>query len=419
MKMVIIGNGPAAVSAVEAIREVDQACEIIMIAKEDGPCYSPCPLAEYVEGTVARENLFIRDEGFYDRMNITTLFGHEAMRIDPDINEVILADGGRIAYDRVLIAIGSSAFFPPIPGLDKAGGVFALKTLTDAEGILERIDKVRNAVVIGSGFIGLEAAQGLAHHGVSVTVLEIQNQVLPQMLDADLAADVQDILENNDIKVVLNCKVEEIIGKDGVSAVKADGGLIDCDLLICAAGVRPDLSIVEGTEIQTNRGVIVDDHMETSLHDIYAAGDIIETDDFDGQRTILPTWPNAVNSGRIAGYNMAGKSQRFLGLEAINVLRVFDVPMGSFGVSQGDRILEWTGEGVHKRLALKDDRIVGLQVLGDVSNMGLYLEMMKKGRDVSAYGEEILSPEFGYGRVIDTIAHKTAFNAAAEVRTNS
>ncbi len=414
MRMVIVGNGPAAVAAVEAIRDVDQACEIIMIAKEEGPCYSPCPLAEYVEGSVSRENLLIRDEDFYQHLNITTMFGCEAVQIDTVTNAVVLADGERIVFDRLLIAIGSSAFFPPIPGLDSTDGIFALKTLADADGILERVGKASNAVVIGSGFIGLEAAQGLAHNGVPVTVLEVQDQVLPRMLDADLAGDVQDLLEAHDITVVLNATVEEVVGVDSVSAVKVNGDRIDCDLLICAAGVRPDLAIVEGSDMQVNRGIIVDEHMKTSLPNIFAAGDIIETADYNGQQTVLPTWPNAVNSGRIAGYNMVGRTPQFPGLEVINVLRVFDVPMGSFGVSDGDQILQWSGKGVRKRMTLKDNRIAGLQIFGDVTNMGLHFEMMKKGLDVSVYGSSILSPEFGYGWVIDTVAHKTALTATAE-----
>ncbi len=413
MKMVIVGNGPAAIAAVEAIRDVDQSCEIVMIAKEEGPCYSPCPLAEYVEGSVSRENLLIRDEDFYERLKLSTLFGREALRIDTTASEVVLVDGERIPYDRVLIAIGSRAFFPPIQGLNSTDGVFALKTLTDAEGILQRIDTVNNAVVIGSGFIGLEVAQALVHHGVSVTVLEIRDQVLPQMLDADLAKEVQTILEEHDIKVMLNAGVEEIIGEQSITAVKVDGELIDCDLLICAAGVRPELSIVEGADVHINHGIIVDDQMATSHPCVFAAGDIIETNDINGHQTLLPTWPNAVNSGRIAGYNMQGQhSPRFNGLEAINVLRVFDVPMGSFGVTKGDRTLEYSGDGVRKRLVIKDNRIAGIQVLGDVSNMGLYLEMMKKGRDISSFGDTLLSPVFGYGHTVNTVAHKTAFATA-------
>ncbi|MCP3664811.1 MAG: NAD(P)/FAD-dependent oxidoreductase [Gammaproteobacteria bacterium] len=413
MKMVIIGNGPAAIAAVEAIRDVDQSCEIIMIAKEEEPCYSPCPLAEYVEGAISRENLFFRNEDFYERLKLTTLFGREALRIDTTASEVVMVDGERISYDRVLIAIGSRAFFPPIPGLNSTNGVFALKTLADAEGILQSIGTVKNAVVIGSGFIGLEAAQGLIHHGVSVTVLEVRDQVLPQMLDADLALEVQRLLEERAITVMLNAGVEEVIGEQGITAVKVDGEFIDCDLLICAAGVRPELSIVEGADIQTNHGIVVDDQMVTSHPDVFAAGDIIETNDINGQQTLLPTWPNAVNSGRIAGYNMQGqRSPRFIGLEAINVLRVFDVPMGSFGVTEGDRILEYSGEGVRKRLVIKENRIAGMQVLGDVSNMGLYLEMMKKRRDVSSFGDSLLSPEFGYGHTVNTVAHKTAFATA-------
>ncbi len=419
MRMVIIGNGPTGVFAAEAIREVDQQCEIIMIAKEEGPSYSPCPLGEYVEGTVRKDNLYIRDKNFYTRLNITTMFGREAVSVATQDREVILAGDERVAYDRLLIGIGSSSFFPPIPGLNNTEGVYALKTLEDAEGILEHIGEVEHAVVIGSGFIGLEAAQGLLHHGVEVTILEIQDQVLPQMLDADLAKKVQNILEGNGIHIKLNVKVEEILGaslgqRSAISAVKVDGKLIDCEMLISAAGVRPTLSIVEGTDIKTSHGILVDEHMQTSVSDVFAGGDIIEGKDLDGHMAVIPTWPNAVNSGRIAGYNMAGRKRSFCGLEGINVLRVFGVAIGSFGVTDGDKTMEWTGKGVNKRLFIEGNQIVGLQVVGDVNNMGLYLEMMKKGVDISRFGDSVLSPMFGYGNLVQVTAHKTAFAAAVK-----
>jgi len=187
MKIVILGNGPAAVSAAETIREIDGGAEIVMISKEDAPLYSPCPLAEYVEGSVSRESLFLRDRAFYAANRIETLFGCSVTKIDTVRRRVHYKGQkapGSINYDRLLIATGAEAVVPPVPGLAAPGerkgwfgvretvglppklnpipGLFTLKTLGDADGILKNIGEHRRAVVIGSGFIGLEAAQALS-----------------------------------------------------------------------------------------------------------------------------------------------------------------------------------------------------------------------------------------------------------------
>ncbi|MEW8424227.1 MAG: FAD-dependent oxidoreductase [Candidatus Thiodiazotropha sp.] len=415
MKIVIVGNGPAAVTAAETLRTLDQTCEITIINKEEGPCYSPCPLAEYVEGSVSRDSLFIRDHGFYERLNINTLFGRAATGVDTVERKVYIDNGSWVSYDRLLLAHGAKAFLPPIPGLEAGrDGLFALKTLADADGILAKAKGgASHAVVIGSGFIGLEAAQGLVRLGLSVTVLETRNQVLPNMLDADMAATVQQILEDGGIDIRLSANTQEIIGTQAVSGVRVDGEILPCDLVVCATGVRADISIVKGTDIATNRGIIVDETMQTSIPGVFAAGDIIEADDLDGNRTVTPTWPNAVNSGRIAACNMLGVKKRYAGLELFNVLRVFDVPTGSFGALKGDEIVEYHRKGVRKKLAITDGRIAGLQVIGDIDNMGLYMEMMKKGYDLSLHGEEILEPGFGYANTFMPIISKSVFNAAA------
>lgn len=178
MKIVIIGNGPAAIAAAETVRQLDGGCEIVMLSKEDMPFYSPCPLAEYIEGSVSRDSLFLRDRAFYETNRITTLFGCPVVAVDTAARRVRYggAQGGEIeGYDRLLIAAGAAPIMPPIPGLKDTPGVFAMKTLADADGILSQARGARRAVVIGSGFIGLEAAQGLLRRGLQVTVVEAVN----------------------------------------------------------------------------------------------------------------------------------------------------------------------------------------------------------------------------------------------------
>lgn len=401
MKIVIIGNGPAAISAAETARGLDGECGIVMISKEAVPFYSPCPLAEYVEASVPREHLFLRDESFYRDKRIATLFGCAAVGIDTAARQVKLENGTRVDYDRLLIASGARAFMPPIPGLADTPGVFTLKTLADAEGILARLPQARRAVVIGSGFIGLEAAQGLVRRGLQVTVLEALGQVLPQMLDAEMSALVERRLHEHGVEVLTNCKAEAVLGgAGGITAVRAGGREIACDLLVCAAGVRPDLSLAAGSGIATAAGIVVDEHMQTNVPDVYAAGDIVEAVDTQGQHRVLPNWPNATNGGRIAALNMMGVKRAYRGLEGINVVRIFDVAVSSFGTHKGERTLRYEEKGVLRKLALNGGRIVGAQMYGDVNRTGLLHEMMIKGLDVSSMEGGLLGPNFGYGQLL-------------------
>lgn len=402
MKIVIIGNGPAAVSAAETVRGLDGTCEIVMISKETVPFYSPCPLAEYVEASVPRDHLFLRDGQFYRDLGITTLFGRPATAIDTQARRVTVgsgADATQVAYDRLLVAAGARAVMPPIPGLADTPGVFALKTLADADGIVARLPGARRAVVIGSGFIGLEAAQALVRRGLTVTVVEALGQVLPQMLDAEMAALVEARLRDHGIDMHVSSPAQAVLGgQTGVVALRAGGQEIPCDLVVCAAGVRPDLSLLAGSGIATATGILANEFMETSQPDVYAAGDIVEALDRQGRRRVLPIWPNAVNGGRIAGANMvAARSRGYRGLDGINVVRIFDLPVASFGSSTGERSLRYAGNGILKKLSLAGGKVVGAQFFGDVNATGLYHELMNKGVDVASFESELLSPGFGYG----------------------
>lgn len=405
MKIVIIGNGPAAVAAAEAARELDGGCGITMISKEAVPFYSPCPLAEYVEASVPRAHLFLRDGRFYRDRDITTLFGRPATAIDTEARQVTVGGGAGatlVAYDRLFIAAGARAVMPSIPGLADTPGVFALKTLADADGIVARLAAARRAVVIGSGFIGLEAAQALVRRGLAVTVVEALGQVLPQMLDAEMAALVETRLRDHGVAVRVNSPAQAVLGgQAGVAAVRAGGREISCDLVVCAAGVRPDLSLLAGSGIATATGILANEFMETSQPDVYAAGDIVEALDRQGKHRVLPIWPNAVNGGRIAGGNMvAARTRSYRGLDGINVVRIFDLPVVSFGSSTGERSLRYAGNGILKKLSLAGGKVVGAQFFGDVNATGLYHGLMNKGVDVSSFASELLSPGFGYGRLV-------------------
>ncbi len=387
MEIVIVGNGPAGVAAAEAIRKSGLECSVTVVSKESEPFYSPCPLAEYVEGSVSRDSLFMRDGDFYRRSRIDLLAGCAAVSLDPSSRRIGVSRSGRIehlSYDRLLVASGAATAFPPVSGLSGAPGVFTLKTLADADAILENVGGTERAVVIGSGFIGLEAVQALVRRGLKVTVVEAMGQVLPQMLDADFAARVQARLETFEVEVLLDSPVRRVTqGPNGVASVVAGDREIACQMVVCATGVRPDLSWLAGSGVAVDRGVIVNDRMETNLPNVYAAGDVIQAPDWAGRLDLLPNWPNAVASGRVAGASMAGESRKFTGLLPVNAVRIFGQPVSSFGVRGGEQVVAAGEGGAARKLFLEGGQIVGGQFLGDVSGSGVFLEMMRKRVDAS------------------------------------
>lgn len=399
MKLVIIGNGGAATNALETFRSVDASSEIVMIAREVGPSYSPCLLTEYLEDTVTRESLFLRDDAFYSSLRVTTLWGREVQRVLPKEHQVLLTDGEVLGYDRLLIAAGASAIRPPIAGLDLEGA-FPFKTLADADAILSYLPSTQRALVIGAGFIGLKLAQALRRRGLSVTVVEILDRVLPQMLDAEMAALVQKRLEENGVAVRLGSHVKTVSGKRRVRGAVVDDEKIRCDLVVNAAGVRTNTQLATGTEIATDIGILVDEHMRTTHPDVYAAGDIAQGLDLFGQRRVIATWPNAVTGGQVAGYNLAGRHCHLPGLEDANVMRVFDLSVVSVGRRDGDTTLLRARNGVVCKLTLDAGKVVALQQIGAADGAGLFLGLIKQGRDVQAFGEDLLDANFNYGRLL-------------------
>ena len=395
--LVIVGNGPAAVAAIERFRSLDSRSRVTLVSKEEVPFYSPCPLAEYVEGSVARERLFLRPASFYDDHGVEFLAGATAVGLDR--GALVISRAGAvhsIAWHKLLVATGAVAARPPIEGLEGTAGVFALKTLSDAEGIIALSQRARRAVVIGSGFIGLEAAQALRRLGLDVTLIEALDQVLPQMLDVDLAEIVRSRLEANGVKVLCSALVRAIESEHGaVRAVRLDTGVIAADLVVIATGVRPDLRWLAGSGIATDQGILVDASMATSVPGVWAAGDVAQAPAWDGRHRLIPTWPNAVSMGSIAGVSMAGGDTRHGGTDIVNVVRVFGMAVASFGERGNGESHDFAGAGARRRVLIRDGRISNGQFIGDISGSGALLEMMRKGVDVSRLGDKIARPGVG------------------------
>lgn len=402
MKAAIIGNGAAALSAIEAIRGVDGACEVTVVSKEKDQAYTPCFLANFVAGEIAREKLYMRGESFYEDNRINALLGVTASGVNTDKREIMLSDGNILAYDKLLLAAGSSPIVPKIDGIEGVG-VHFFRTLTDAVLIKEAAEKAKDAVVMGAGFIGLEIAEALSRQGVKVIVVEKENRALPRMLDGEIAMLVEDHMRKNGVNIITGQAVNSIERNTagGLARVTLDSGdSLSCDMLVVSIGVKPNVEMLGEGAVNTNLGVLVNDRMQTSIPSIYAAGDITEID-IGGVVKVNPIHINAVESGRVAGGNMAGAEKRLdEHVDDMNVVTLFGVPILSLGARSGARsIMRSDSKGIVKIYESEEGVISGAQLMGDVTKGGLYLSLIKRGIAMDAI-KNILSPRFNFGMTL-------------------
>jgi len=405
MKYVIIGAGGAGISAVEAIREYDQNSQIVMISNEEVPPYSASLLLYYLIDEQKRNEVFWKGKDFYDRMDVTPILGNEVTNIQPEDKKIKVGTEW-IDYDKLLIAAGGRVDLPPIKGLDKRG-VFTFKTLSDTDNIHNWIktEKVENAVVLGAGFIGLDAAEGLKKNDVNVTVIEELDRVLPRMLDNEMGTIVKDILQRNGVNVMLGNKITEILGKKRVESVKlADGTVLNSDIVIIATGVKPNLNIAKDSRIKVNSGIAVNEYVETNKPDVYAAGDIVESLDIvTGSRAPILLWSNALIQGATAGYNMTGKKIKYFGSDTQTLIKIFGTPISSDGIQEGEEIKLFE-DNLYKKMYIKDSTIVGYILINTMRNAGVYHSLMISKRDISKYKKLILTDKFNIGMIITEAA---------------
>jgi len=324
--------------------------------------------------------------------------GKSVTKIDSK-KKAVVADSEKINYDKLLVAAGSVPLKPPIPGID-TNGVFTLGNMADADKILKWVAKgAENAVVLGAGFIGVESAIALRKLGLKVSVFEMLDWLLPKMLDEDVSLEVQEILEKEGIKFYLGQQVSEIVGNKKVNGVVAGKKKTGCDMVVLGIGVRPNTEFLKGSRIKVNHGIVVDHRMRTSVKDIYAAGDIVEADDkLRGMKRVNAIWPNAIQQGRIAGYNIAGSEKEYDGVQSLNVLDVYGVPVLSMGMSsfelKGFEVEESRTNRSFKKLLLKDGKVAGVQMVGSIRNSGHLLGLVKRGIEVDEIRDHLLDEKY-------------------------
>lgn len=492
MRFVIIGSGAAGVRAAETLRQIfpsgearrsgnsfedsgvqvdgrpeDGQVTVTLVSAEDFPPYSRCLLPAYLAGRCREEDLTIRPRDFFRKLGINLLLGREALAVDPGKKVVKLADGEELPYDRLLIATGAASRFPPIPGIDRPQ-VFGLRHLADARAIEQAcvqmctrpgahagahagaqpdsdsrlVAQTRSVVVIGGGFVGVEAAYALIRRWgaqLEVTVVEKEAQILPAQFDAYAAGMLQREMEKEGIRFILGRQVGEIVGQERPdheagrevgdrcrvvltgSGTAGDSGeeSLPADLIIVAAGITPNTAWAASAGPAVRRGILIDDYLETSVPGIYAAGDVAEFRTLSPERagalpTWTPIWPNASAQGRIAAYNMAGRRRACRGLIGLqNAVEFREVPAIAMGLveppvpAKGE-----SGESAYmvlvkaepeqrryKKLVLYKNALVGMVLVGDISQAGVYGALLRKKTDVSRFADTIMNDNFNCGHL--------------------
>ena len=405
MGIVIIGNSAAAVGAIETIRKVDRSISITVISDEPHSVYSRPLISYLLAGEIKPEQLYYRPKDFYEKNRVRTLLGRRVVKTYFEKKIVQLENGKKISYDRLLIATGGKPFVPKMEGLDKPG-VYTFTKLEDAKKISSVLKDVQKAVVIGGGLIGLKAAEALKKRNIEVTIVELADHILSLTMDETASSILEKALKKEGIHLITSNTVEAILGDGRVESIRlADGKLLKTQLVVVAIGVIPNVDPFKETSLHIEKGILVNERMETNLPDVYAAGDVTQAYDkiLKSYRTI-PIWPHAYVQGKIAGYQMTGnKEYQYEGSFMMNAIEVAHIPTISIGLidpppGDGYQVIKKfdRGSNVYRKVILRGDAIVGAIFTGHIDRAGIITGLLRDGVKVKGFKKELMSEQFGF-----------------------
>ncbi|MBU5302643.1 NAD(P)/FAD-dependent oxidoreductase [Eubacterium callanderi] len=391
-KYLIIGNSAGAIGGVTGIRREDTDGSITIISAEKHHTYSRPLISYWLEGKVSQEKMIYRDEDFYEKNACEVILGTKAERIDVQKKQVYLTGGGSVTYEKLLVATGSVPFVPPIKGRETAKNTFTFTTMDDAAGVGEILDKNSKVVILGAGLIGLKAAEAVVGQCAGVTVVDLADRVLPSVLDTESAEIIEAHLTSQGMVLKLETSITEI---GDMEVTLSDGELLPYDILILAVGTRPEMSLVEQAGGKVERGIVTDDHQQTSLKDIYAAGDCTQSYDITSQTAKnMAILPNAYLQGEVAGQNMAGGSAVYEKAFPVNSMGLLGLYMLTAGSRIGESITVKTDES-YKKFYTKDGVLKGYIIIGNCDRGGIYTDMIREQTPLETVDMEMLIKEPG------------------------
>ncbi len=393
-RYLIVGNGVAGARAAVKIRERDTEGEIHIFTEEAYPFYYRVRFPELIAGEVNPKDLTIHTPEFYRARGIDLHLEESVVEILPDRREAVTRSGKSYPYDVLLMATGGVPFVPAIRGREKAG-VFTLRTMRDAIEMRAYAEKIDQAILIGGGLVGLETGGALLRRGIKVSVIEHNPRILPRQMDPEGAHILQAKMESMGFVFFLNGQCEEILGGDHVEGVRLkDGRVVEGQMAIISAGVRPNIELPRRIGLEIRNGVLVNDRLETSLPQIFAAGDVVEH-----RGRVYGIWPAAQRQGEIAGVNMAGGEEVYQGTVVSNTLKVVGIDLTSMGEIDGEGRLECVVRSDREKcqyckVTFKEDKVVGCILLGETKNRIELLQAIEKGIEVKEIKEALLKEGF-------------------------
>lgn len=380
MKYVIIGNSAAGIACVEGIRSVDADGEITIISDEPFAAYGRPLISYYLLGATDRHRMLYRPADFYEKNKVRALLGARAEKIDAAAQKVILRGGGEVPYDKLLVATGSRPFEPPMEGIGGVKNKFNFMTLQDALSLEKVLSKRKNVLIIGAGLIGLKCLEGILERVKSVSVVDMAGRILPSILDDAGAAIVRRELEGKGAKFYLSDSVAKF---EGNTAHLKSGKEIPFDILVVAVGVRPNTELVKDAGGEVNRGIVTDEKQQTSIQNVYAAGDCAESFDItSGARKVLALLPNAYRQGYTAGVNMAGGEAAFADAMPLNAIGFFGSHVLTAGSYEGESFVQAEGN-VYRKFFCKDGVLKGFILVNSPERAGIYTSLIRNKTPLS------------------------------------
>ncbi len=374
-KIIVIGNGAAGISALEEIIKQGDAYDVTVISSEKVPAYFRPMLSEYISDVEVPKRFYLHDLSWYKDHNIKLHLNTEVLAIEPTDQVIKLSDGATLPYDKLLLCTGSKNFIPPMPG-SKKENVFDLRTYEDANIIKEKAKDAKSAVIIGGGLLGLELGWQLRKLNIEVSVIEMMQRLLPRQLDEEASVLFEESVKATGIKVIKGVQTQEIVGEPKAEGVMlTTGEVIKGDLIIFSIGIRADVQLAKNAGLTTDRGIIVNDFMQTSVKNIYAAGDCAE---YSGINYAI--WPEAVEQGKVAGLNAIGSKTVYEPVVPFNIYHGMNLRLFSMGDVGGNPANQYevhrVGEIEHfEKYYYVNDHLVGGILMGNISKSG----KLKKG----------------------------------------
>ena len=388
MKIVIVGNGPAATKALEAIAAYKAVSHrdvgsITVVSAELIAPYSPMFLVGYLTGELVEEEILLEEN---HELSVERLLGEKVIRVEDSENKVILESGRELGYDKLLIASGAVPFKPSIKGIDKEGMHF-FNRLGDVKGLSRQVPSVKNIIIIGAGAIGVEAAIAFNKMEKDVLIVELLRQCLPQMLEEDLAKHVEMKLSTLGIRFLLGEAVSEITGNERATGIVVGDKEIAGDLVLVTCGLSPNIDFLRSSKVRISKGILVNEMMQTNVPNIYAAGDVAESIDPYGGYELVFSWYNAIDQGWTAGCNLIGIENTYKASPGLAVLKGTEPPVISVGGKYGENgyeTLSYINEekGVYEKIFIKNNRVDCYQAIGLPDKVGLMYSYIKERKDI-------------------------------------